>query len=226
MIGIFDSGAGGLTAIKELRKIAPNVNICFYADRKNAPYGTKGCEELIGFIHSNVEKLVAFGAERILMACCTASALYRYLSEEEKRICIPIIEPAAKRALEISKTKRIGVIATERTVKESAFKKALLKLDYKASVFELEAQSFVTLVEGGARDFNLSESDKASVEETLLPLKQSGIDTLILGCTHFPHISREIERVLGVKTVNPSLEGALEVAKLANLLENGRTVYL
>ncbi|MBQ7333471.1 MAG: glutamate racemase [Clostridia bacterium] len=226
MIGVFDSGAGGLTAIKELRKIAPNVNICFLADRKNAPYGTKSLDEIIEFAHANIKKLLSLGAEKILIACCTASAAYPYLSESEKQVCVPIIMPAAKRAVEISKTKRIGVIATERTVKEKAFRKAIIKLSPKAKIFELETQLFVSLVENGARDSKLTENEKLEITRTLSPLRDKGIDTLILGCTHFPHIEKEIRQVLGVKTVNPSLEGALKISKTAELSEDGRTVYL
>lgn len=226
MIGVFDSGAGGLTAIKELRKISKSVNICFLADRKNAPYGTKTIEEVEALAHNNIKALLAFGVEKILIACCTASAAYPRLSPEDRGVCVPIIEPAARRALEISKTKRIGVIATERTVKESAFKRAIISLSSKAEVFELATQSFVTLVERGARDSNLEKADKNKIASELAPLRDKEIDTLILGCTHFPHIEGEIRRVLRANTVNPSLEGALEIAKTVELSENGRTVYL
>ncbi len=226
MIGVFDSGAGGLTAIKELRKIAPNVNICFLADRKNAPYGTKTLEKVIELIHANVEKLLYVGAEKILMACCTASAAYPFLSEYEKGVCVPIINPAAKRAAQISKTKRIGVIATERTVKEKAFTKAIKAISPDTEVFETEAQAFVGLVESGARDGKLTTEEKGEISRVLSPFRDKNIDTLILGCTHFPHIEKEIQAILDVKTVNPSLEGALEIAKSAKLYEDGRTLYL
>ena len=226
MIGVFDSGVGGLTALCELRKIAPNVNICFLADRKNAPYGTKKKEEIVKFTRSNIKRLRNMGVDKILMACCTASTVYQELSIEEKRLCVPIIEPAARRALTISKNKRIGVIATERTVKEEAFKRAILKSEPSAYVFELQAQKFVSLVESGARDFILTSDEIKEIESILLPIKSRDIDTLILGCTHFPHIKHKIEEILGIPTVNPSLEGALEIAKHTELSEDGRTIYL
>ena len=226
MIGVFDSGVGGLTAIKELRKFAPNVNICFLADRKNAPYGTKTLKDVAEFSKANIRKLLSEGAEKVLIACCTASAAYPYLSAEERRASVPIIDFAARRAIEISQNGRIGIIATERTVKERAFTQAIRKLSDKAEVFELQAQLFVTLVENGVRDKALCDGDRAKIASTLAPLFDKGIDTLILGCTHFPHIEKTVREILGVRTVNPSLEGALEITKNVNLSEDGRTIHI
>ena len=109
MIGIFDSGVGGLSALDEVRKIAPKADICFLADRNNAPYGTKTKEEVKKLAEANIEKLLSLGAEKILIACCTASTVYHELSDFHKSISVPIIEISAKRAFEISKTKRIGL---------------------------------------------------------------------------------------------------------------------
>lgn len=227
MIGIFDSGVGGLTALYELRKIAPNVDICFLADRKNAPYGTKSQEVLINLVKDDIARLRDAGAEKILMACCTASTVYPFLSEEEKAISVPIISPAASTAAKLTGTGNIGVIATKRTAESLAFSKEILKLLPTANIFELETQDFVSLVEDGARDGLITEKIRAEIERTLVPLKNKNIDTLILGCTHFPHIKHEIERALpDVKTVNPSREGAIDIAGKAKLFENGKTVYL
>jgi len=226
VIGIFDSGVGGLTAIKELRKIARDADICFFADRKNAPYGTKTLEEITEASKRSIENLILLGAEKILIACCTASAAYYHLPERERELCIPIIDLAARRAANISKNGRIGVIATERTIKERAFSRAITAISKNAIVFEKEAQIFVSLIENGARDNNLSENEKIKIEKVLAPLRKKNIDTLILGCTHFPHIEQEIQRILGVKTVNPAFEGALEIAKIANISGNGRTIYI
>jgi glutamate racemase len=139
---------------------------------------------------------------------------------------LPIIDFAAKRALELTKNGRIGVIATKRTVEEKAFTKAIAAFSKGIDVFELEAQAFVGMIENGARDGNLSDSDKTKIASVLLPLRDKGIDTLILGCTHFSHIEKEIRRILGIKTVNPALEGAREIIKFANTSENGRTIYV
>ena len=90
----------------------------------------------------------------------------------------------------------------------------------------METQIFVDLVENGARDGKLTQDESLKIQNALLPLRDKNIDTLILGCTHFPHIENEIRRYLNVKTVNPALEGALEIAKIANVFENGRTIYI
>lgn len=226
MIGVFDSGVGGLAAINELRKITKDIDVSFLADRKNAPYGTKTLEQIIEFSKRNIEKLLSLGAEKILIACCTASAAYPYLSEREKSVSVPLIDLAASRAVEIANGGGIGVIATKRTVEERAFSKAIAKISNNASVFELETQEFVSMVESGARDGNLTLCDRQKIARALAPLRDKKIDTLILGCTHFPHIEKEIQAVTGAKTVNPALEGALEISKIASLSGNGRTIYV
>ena len=95
MIGIFDSGVGGFSAYRTVRRMLPRENILYLADRKNAPYGTKSKDEILSFTKNNIKRLSAMGAERILIACCTASSVYDLLSEEEKEISLPIIRPAA-----------------------------------------------------------------------------------------------------------------------------------
>jgi glutamate racemase len=226
VIGVFDSGVGGLAAINELRKITKDIDVSFLADRKNAPYGTKTLEQIIEFSKRNIEKLLSLGAEKILIACCTASAAYPYLSEREKSVSVPLIDLAASRAVEIANGGGIGVIATKRTVEERAFSEAIAKISNSASVFELETQEFVSMVESGARDGNLTLCDRQKIARALAPLRDKKIDTLILGCTHFPHIEKEIQAVTGAKTVNPALEGALEISKIASLSGNGRTIYV
>ena len=226
MIGVFDSGIGGLAAINELRKISKTVDVCFLADRENAPYGTKTLEEITGYAKRNIAKLTSLGAEKILIACCTASVTYPRLSKGEMEASLPIIDLSARRAVELSANGRIGVIATERTVKEKAFAKAVSKFSKSAAVFELEAQNFVSLVENGEHDGNLTLEAKLKIEKTLERLFDKKIDTLILGCTHFSHIEEEIRRILGTKTVNPALEGAREIIKHTNLSGDGRTIYV
>ena len=226
MIGVFDSGVGGLSAVNEIRAIAPLVNICFLADKKNAPYGNKSLEEIIEISKRNIKILLSHGVEKILIACCTASTAFPYFTEEEKQVCVPIIELAAKRAFEISDSKRIGVIATERTVAERAFTREIQKFSPGANVYEIPTQNFVAMVESGVRDYNITAQNINQIKEELLPLCDKNIDSLILGCTHFPHIGKTIKDILKVKTVNPALEGALKISNEANLLEDGKTMYL
>jgi len=227
MIGVFDSGAGGLTAIAEMRKINPTVDVCFLADYANAPYGTKSERELIRLVKKDVSALGSMGADRILMACCTASTVHRYLPENMRSLALPIITPTAKEAARVTKCGRIGVIATAATVRSERFSKELLCYDSVKEVTELPTQELVSLVEGGASDRHIREQDRFRLYSILKPLKKSGIDTLILGCTHFSHLEREIGSYLsGVRIVSASREGAREIMKDSRPYEKGKTIYL
>ena len=226
MIGVFDSGAGGLTAISELRRIMPSVDICFLKDTKNAPYGTKSHSELIKLVERDILRLYRSGADKILMACCTASTVYEDLPLEMQKISMPIIEPAAREAARISAYGKIGVIATEATVACGAFSKALAKYDTVKEVRELPLQILVAMVEEGAVDGKLDRGKRDELSRLLSPIKNK-IDTLILGCTHFPHLEREIGGCLpGVRLVSASREGAKEISRLAKNKGKGKTVFL
>ena len=227
MIGIFDSGAGGITAIKELRSRFPSVDICFFADRKNAPYGTKTKKELIKLVKADILKLYRAGADRILMACCTASTVYEELPQKMRDIALPIIEPTAREAARISKNGNIGVIATEATVAAGAFTKALSAFPNVKEVHELPLQRLVALVESGAVDGRITSRERDELSTLIKPIKEYKIDTLVLGCTHFPHLEREISGCLpGVRLVSSSREGAREIIKQSNNKGKGKTVFL
>lgn len=228
MIGIFDSGVGGLTALCEVRRLMPRADITYLADRENAPYGTKSDEQILYCVKRNLERLRVLGAKKILIACCTASTLYSRLTPEEREISIPIIIPAARAAVEATENRRIAVIATRATVRSRAFSRAISAECDRCKALECDAQELVGMVEGGARDGTpLSEPDARTLFEILRPINSFGADTLILGCTHFPHIRKHIAALLpDVKLISPSLEGALELAKSTVAEENGTTVYL
>ncbi len=227
MIGVFDSGAGGLTAIAEMRKINPSLDVCFLADYENAPYGTKSERELVRLVRGDVSRLLSAGAENILMACCTASTVHRYLPEGIRKITLPIISPAAKEAARVTKLGRIGVIATAATVRSGSFSKELFRYGSVKDVFELPTQELVSLVERGATDKHIDRYERELLYNILKPLKSFGIDTLILGCTHFSHLEREIGACLPrVKIVNASKIGAVEIIKRNLGYGKGKTVYL
>ena len=226
MIGIFDSGAGGITVARELRRLAPLSDLCFFADRKNAPYGTKSEKELIPLVKRDAEILYDMGAERIIMACCTASTVHESLPNWLKGITVPIIEPTARAAAKATKNGRVGVIATEATVRSSAFGRALLKHDSVRDILEVPAQPLVGMVESGVADGSVSDGDKIILRDILAPFRRGGYDTLILGCTHFPHLFGEISKILpGVNIISSSREGALEIVKEPLKKENGRIIY-
>ena len=225
MVGVFDSGSGGLTAISEIRRLAPNTDICFLADRKNAPYGTKSNGEIVAAATKSIRRLLSLGAERVLIACCTASSLHHLLPEEERRVSVPIVEACSLAACASSKAGRIGVLATEATVRSGAFKKRIRAILPEARVCEISASELVTLTERGARDGGLGESERERIFQILLPLMRDRIDTLVLGCTHFPHLINTFSGLMpGVKIISSAHEGARLGAEIA-ALENGKTVY-
>ena len=226
MIGVFDSGVGGLTALFELRRLLPRTDMIYLADREHAPYGTKSEEEILLLAENCIKKLTAAGAERILIACCTASTLHSRLTEGARRITTPIITPAARAAQRISRGK-IAVIATEATVRSHAFRRELLSIG-RCEVTEYATQELVAMVESGASDEKpLTSEQKGLLSRLLEPVRASRADTLILGCTHFPHLQRHIAAMLpDVKLVSPSLEGALEIAKSTENRGGGRTIFL
>jgi glutamate racemase len=227
MTGVFDSGDGGLIALSELRRQRPSIDICFFADRKNAPYGTKSEAELIRLVKKDSARLIAAGADKILMACCTASTVYRYLPEDLQKILIPIIAPTAKEAARVTGCGKVAVIATAATVRSRAFSRELFTDKKIKEVTEVETQGIVSMVESGVKDGKVGTNERKEIFKMLAPVRLSGADTLILGCTHFQHLLREISCMLpGVSVVSAAREGAKEMARITENSGKGRTVYL
>ena len=225
MIGVFDSGAGGLFALAELRRLSPNADITFFADTENAPYGTKTDDELCRLVASDVERLSDFGCEKILMACCTASSVYKLLSNRQREISVPIIEPTVKEALMVSKNKKIGIISTAATRKSRAFVEEILKHEPSADTVSVEAPELVSLAESGERDGALSLCGIKAIEKSVSIFRSTDIDTLILGCTHFAYFENKIKEILNVSVVNSARVGAAVMKEHANG-GSGRTYYL
>jgi len=227
MIGIFDSGVGGLTALNRLRELAPMADICFLADRENAPYGTKDEKALLRLVRRDIERLREAGvSDGILIACCTASTVYDLLPREEREICVPIIKPTAKRAVKLSECGRIGVISTYATYKSAAFVNAISEYDSDAFVISAPSKRLVALAEEGACDGEITPTQEKIIKEELLPFLNTDIDILILGCTHFTHIAGCIEKILGVKTLSASLVGAEVMADRICAIGKGKTVFI
>ena len=231
MIGVFDSGVGGFCSLRELCRLMPRADITYLADRENAPYGTKTKEELIEFIGKDISTLKSLGARKILIACCTASAVYPFLGEEEKKISFPIIEPSSVAAARLGQ--RITVIATEYTVSSHAFSKAISKASKECRVAEISAQELVSLAEKEVHGERHNTED--TLEAVISRIKKTAPEVLILGCTHFSHLEKELsERLSGVITVSPAVLGARalyeELLKTGEINEensgDGRLRYL
>ena len=227
MIGVFDSGVGGLTALGTLRALLPTSDITFLADRGNSPYGTKSEEELIPIVKEAIRRLRCRGADSVLIACCTASTVFNRLSDTEKKICTPIIRPTAQRAALLTKNRRIGVIATARTVASHAFKREIESALPDATVTEVAAQRLVQLAEGGECGAYASRNAINEINSLLTPILESESDTLILGCTHFP-IFKEIikDRIPNVRLVSCSEEGARAIAEKKTEKGSGRLEFI
>ncbi|MFC6322956.1 glutamate racemase [Companilactobacillus baiquanensis] len=193
-IGLLDSGLGGLTVTKEVIRQLPNEDIIFIGDEARMPYGVKTKDEIINCTRQLVQYLVDQNVKVIIYACNTATA--NALPALRKEFSIPmigVIEPGAISATQVTKTKHIGVIGTEATIKAKSYSTAINGLDSDIDVLGIAAQDFVTFVEKDAID---SKDAKESIARTLKPYKDSDYDTLVLGCTHFPMLRDQIQNYL------------------------------
>ncbi|WP_081962919.1 glutamate racemase [Desulfosporosinus sp. HMP52] len=237
IIGVFDSGVGGLTVMKEILEQVLDVRIVYFGDTARVPYGNRSREELIRFGEEIVTFLIGQGAEVIVVACNSSSATaLPFLRERFDVPMIGMVEPGARYAVEKTIAGRIGLIATETTVRSKAYSSAVSRALAKGSLPEdptlreswqhgeqpialVKAQGcplFVPLIEAG-----LAESEQAlGIAKTYLtPLKAAGVDTLILGCTHYPFLEPVLNKILGedVLIVDPA---KAVVKELENLLKH------
>jgi len=213
-IGVFDSGIGGLTVLQKIIELLPKENTIYLGDTARAPYGTKSVETVLRYSFENSEFLVEKGVKLLVVACntSTAIALDRLRSSLEVPV-IGVIEPGATKALDVTKNKKIGVIGTEATIQSGAYTKALRAKDLKVEVYSRACPLFVPLVEEGWTDNAVVEM---TVKVYLGSLKQSGIDTLNLGCTHYPVLKKTVRKFLGdtVCLVDSAEEIAKEVGSV------------
>ena len=209
MVGLFDSGSGGLNTVRYLEE-AGDVDLIYLIDRENAPYGTKTKKELIGITERNIARLLDMGAERVLIACCTASTVYKYLGKEYREKAIPIIEAVANTAKNSTRSHRIGVIATKRTVESHAFARELK--GYKA--YELALSELVGMIDSGLSDKTITKEDEVRLEEMLTPILRKNVDTIILGCTHFPSLKETVRKIASNHGVTSIIDSAKVGAEL------------
>jgi glutamate racemase len=193
-IGIFDSGVGGLTVFREIARVLPHEPLLYLGDSARVPYGTKSPETIIRYSRQAAQHLLARGIKMLVVACntATAAALPSLVSELPVPV-IGVVEPGARAAVDCSSGK-IGVIATEGTVKSKAYTKAIKALKPELEVIEAAAPLFVALAEEGWANTHVA---REVAEIYLGPLVDAGIDTLVLGCTHYPILRGTIERVVG-----------------------------
>ena len=226
MIGVFDSGRGGVNTVRELRKLFKYEDIVLFCDRKSSPFGTKSREQIRDITENGIDLLLKRGARRVLIGCCTASTVYPLLTKEAREIAFPIITPTVEAAL--NKSQKISVIATLLTVGTGTFKKEILRLSPTAEVYEISAQDLVHSAERGEADGNISRATSEYMESIVYKIKACGSEALILGCTHFPSFIGELSaRLEGVSVISSTGEAATSFAKgNTELKEKGRLIYI
>jgi glutamate racemase len=211
-IGLFDSGIGGLTVLQRIMEVLPKENTVYLGDTARSPYGTKSVETVLRYSFENAEFLIQKDVKLLVVACNTSTAVA--LQALQQNLAVPVvgvIEPGARAALAKTRNKKIGVIGTEATIQSGAYTQALRAVDSRVEVYSRACPLFVPLVEEGWLD---NEVVDKTVESYLSGLKRSGIDTLILGCTHYPLLKKAIRRFMGrgVQLVDSAEETANEVS--------------
>lgn len=222
-IGVFDSGLGGLTVVKEIIRQLPNESIVYFGDDGRAPYGTKSRETVIKYAKQDVSFLLSMDVKLVVIACNTISALA--LPEIRSTVKVPVlgvIESGARSALKKTKHGRIGVIATPATIQSGVYTEAIKRMNPDVQIFPKACPLFASLVEEGWWDNQIT---RMIAEEYLKDLKLEKIDTLVLGCTHYPLLSNTISDIMGkdVVLVNSAeeLAAALKELLIRENLESG-----
>lgn len=223
LIGIFDSGLGGLSALSEVRRLLPDEDITYFGDTGRVPYGSRSRETIIKYALQDMRFLMTKHIDAVLVACGTVSSTAIDILREKYPLLpiIGVVDSAARVAARTTRNKRVGIIATTATIASRSFERELHALDPELELYPVACPLFVPLVENGF----ISPDDEVTLlvaKRYLEPIHESGADTLILGCTHYPIISRTIAKVLpGVNIVSSSKAAAEELA--ARLKSMGRT---
>jgi glutamate racemase len=220
LIGVFDSGLGGLSVAAKIIEIYPNEQIVYFAYNAHVPYGERPLEQIRGFAFEITAYLINRGAKAVVMACNMSSAA-ALGAAQDLFASVPIlgvIEPGAKAAIAVAQSAPIGVLATSGTVKSGAYERSIHKIDPQRKVVQQACPRFVPLVESGRAD---SEDAEAAARNYVSPLVCEGCRTIILGCTHYPFLRRAIEAAAGpdVIIVDPAMETTRALGKI--LVEHG-----
>ena len=196
-IGVFDSGLGGLTAVRQLRRIMPSENIIYFGDTARVPYGNRVRDTLLKYARQDMGFLRSFDLKAVVIACGTVSTnCLEPLQAESDIPVIGVVEPAVRRAAQLTRAGRVGLAATRASVSSGAYERAFRSLNPDLEVYPLACPLFVPLVEEG-RCHPGDVVIETVAAEYLLPLRQRGIDTLVLGCTHYPLLTDVIGAAMG-----------------------------
>jgi glutamate racemase len=218
-IGVFDSGLGGLTVVKELMHELPNEKIVYFGDTARVPYGTKSRETIIRYSREIVGELLNRRVKMVVVACNTASShALDVLKAEYKLPIVGVIDPGARKAADSTKNKKVGIIATQSTVRSGKYAKRLKDFKKGLTIQSQPCPLFVPLVEEGWLEHDITIK---VAQEYLKDFKAAKVDTLILGCTHYPLLKKVLGYVMGPKVtlIDSAKEVALEVKNI--LIEKG-----
>ena len=210
-IGIFDSGIGGLTVLKEVIKVLPKEDTLYLGDTARLPYGTKSEETVVKYAIENTRFLLQYNIKLLVVACNTASAVsLPVLRKEFSLPLVGVIEAGAQAAVRATKRGKVGIIGTETTIRSGAYAKAIKAINSGIETISQPCPLFVPLVEEGWIEDEITLS---VAERYLAPLRAEGIDTLVLGCTHYPLLKKTIQKVMedGVTLIDSAEETAMEV---------------
>jgi glutamate racemase len=218
-IGVFDSGIGGLTVLREITRLLPEEDTVYLGDTARVPYGTKSGETVVRYSEEDAEFLSGFAIKLLVVACNTASA--HAIEELTERFDVPVIgviEPGARAAVEATSANRVGVIGTEGTIRSSAYCRAIKAVKPSIETITAPCPLFVPLAEEGWVDNDVA---RLVASHYLEGMKGAGVDTLVLGCTHYPLLKKTISLTMGpgVTLIDSAEATALEVVRVMD--ENG-----
>lgn len=214
-IGVFDSGLGGLTAVKELLQTMPQENIIYFGDTGRVPYGSRSRETITKYAKQDAGFLKSNNVKMIVAACGTVSSVAGELGESLGVPYTNVLRPTAAAAALATKNKRVGIIGTTATIRSGSYRREIAAIDPEITVFDRDCPLFVPLVENGFIADG-EEVTRLVAERYLTPLRDAGIDTLILGCTHYPIIKNIISGIMGsgVTLIDSGRETALYCARV------------
>ena len=213
-IGVFDSGLGGLTVVKELMKELQNESIVYFGDTARIPYGTRSKETVTRFSAQCIRFLLSKDIKMVVIACNTASASsFDDLTAQFKLPIIGVIRPGAGAAVEATRNGRVGVIGTSATIRSKAYPIAIKEINPDIQVFDEACSLFVPIVEEGWSD---TEIGRMVAERYLQNIKNQNVDTLVMGCTHYPLLEKTFAAIMGpeVKLINPAVNTVRQVRRM------------
>lgn len=213
-VGVFDSGVGGLTVVREMIRQLPNENIVYFGDTARVPYGSKSQNTIIRFSEQIIRFLKKRQVKAIVIACNTASALALEAVRDEFDVpIIGVVTPGARAAVEATRNMKVGVVGTDATVQSGVYTQIIQEMNPHIGVIEKACPLFVPLVEEGFKEHHVT---KEIIDYYLESMKNTNIDAMILGCTHYPLLRSKIRSYMGecIQIVNPAYETAMDLKKL------------